>query len=117
MSVQIIESGPRNLIVKLDSVGGDTGTAFLGSTLLPPFTRVNINRIWASLPAACEVELIWEATANVKAFTVNETMADLDFTFFGGITNNALAAGKTGSLLYSGTAGLDWTIILHLIKH
>ena len=46
MAVQIIEDGPRNIVVKIDDTGTGAGTAVDVSALVPSCTLVNIDRIW-----------------------------------------------------------------------
>ncbi len=116
-AAQVIEQGPRNYCVKLTGTGVDSGVAFDSAILIDTAqTRVNINKIWSSIPSTGSVLLDWEATANLRAITLNPAVAELDFAVFGGLTNNA-GAGRTNDLLVTGTGTGDWTVVLWLVKH
>lgn len=112
MPVQIIEDGPRNVVVKVTAPAAETGTAIDVSTLTPPCGRVNIFRVWYSTLDVNEVVLLWDATADVEALRLHGSQ-DFCFDKFGGITNNA-GAGVTGDLLYDIDNG---TVVIWAVKH
>lgn len=114
MAVQIIEDGPRNIVVKIDDTGTGAGTAVDVSALVPSCTLVNIDRIWFSCPDSGGCTIAWDATADVTAINLNEVQ-DFDFHKFGGLTNNA-GAGVTGDINYTGIGTGNFTVILWCTK-
>lgn len=80
---------------------------------------VTILKMYA-LTHGLEVQLNWNATANVVICTVPQNTNYIqDFSGFGGLWNNA-GAGKTGVISFTtldGSAGDSYTIILEMQKH
>jgi len=130
-SIQILEDGDRNVIVKL--VGKlDTSNAAL-ATLLDPATLASVNAssmnpqkatslaiesVVFDIQDGCIVGLYWDATVDVPIwyFSGRDKM-NMDFTGF--LQNNA-GAGKTGKILYD-TAGYTtgtqyFTMVVQCIK-
>jgi hypothetical protein len=114
MAVQILEDGPRNVVVKIDDTGTNSGIAVDVSALVPACTQVRIDRVWFSCPDAGGCTLAWDATTDVTAITLNETQ-DFCFSEFGGLTNNA-GAGVTGDVLYTGFGTGAFTVVLWCVK-
>lgn len=81
-------------------------------------TGVKINKIWATTHAM-EIQILWDATTDVFAWGIPQnTNYLMDFSQFGGITNNA-GAGKTGNILFTtldGAAGDMYSVILECLK-
>ena len=67
-----------------------------------------------------EVQIFWDATTDVFCWAVPQnSQYTIDFSQFGGLTNNA-GAGKTGDVLFStvdATGGDFYTIVLEMVKH
>lgn len=113
MPVQIILDGPRNVVVKATNTALEAGTLLDASTLDPPCTRLNIDRVWFTTEDIATIILEWEATVDVVV-AVLHGQQDFCFDFFGGLTNDA-GAGVTGNILY--TASTSHTLVLHCTKH
>lgn len=81
-------------------------------------TGVKINKIW-STTHGMEIQVLWDATTDVFAWAIPQnTNYLMDFSQFGGLTNNA-GAGKTGNILFTtldGAAGDMYSVILECIK-
>lgn len=81
-------------------------------------TQVAIERIWYSTTSDINVDIKWDATANVTAWTVGGD-GHMDFRSVGPIENNS-GAGKTGDIVFStvGTVAATsrYSIILCLRK-
>jgi len=120
---QTIIDGSRKLVVKIHldghGVGGDEVNTVIvdASAYTPPAIDMKIVKIQSNL-AGFVAHLIWNATANVDAFTLDSGESSHDFSCFGGLINNA-GAGKNGDILLS-TVGVgatdEGTIILTLEK-
>jgi hypothetical protein len=81
-------------------------------------TQVAIERIWYNISSDINVDIIWDATANVTALTLGgDGMIDLRSV---GPIENTAGAGKTGDVLFStiGTVAATsrYSIILELRK-
>lgn len=109
MAMQILEEGPRNLVVKFDGAGPHTVDV---SALTPPCSRIHILRIWEDLPTA-GTTLSWDATVPVLAWQSGAHAESFDFEVFGGLNNNA-GAGITGDVIYAGVA--SGTMVVHFKK-
>ncbi len=93
---QILIDGPRNVVVAVD------GLFTLDRALLSGApARLTLEKLWYDTGAVTDAAIQWQATANVLAWKCTGTHA-LDFTCFGGVTNDA-GAGVTGNVLFSGT--------------
>jgi hypothetical protein len=126
---QVILDGERLFIGKYTNIsGGDGETAVVKidvSTLAKnafgyACNGVKINKIWA-LTQGMSVDILWDATTDVVAMTLPENqMYQMDFSFFGGLPNNAAPANVTGDVAFTtvnATGGGDrYTIILECIK-
>lgn len=116
-TVQVIEDGPRNYIIKVDGAGGDTLATLVNvSTLDPPCTKLRLLKLWYNFDPAGTAELFWEATSNVSILNVfGSNDADMNFYRFGGIPNNA-GAGVTGNVLLTTKATTPFSMVLHFLK-
>lgn len=110
MAMQVIEEGPRNLVVRFSGAGPDTVDV---SALAPPCEELRILKIIEDNPSAAAATLDWDATADVNAWTSNGHAETHCFEFFGGLVNNA-GAGVTGDVLYTGAAGVN--LVVHFRK-
>jgi len=79
---------------------------------------MSIQRVDA-MTAGMGLNLLWDATTDVVALTFGEAdFISLDFSRFGGITNNA-GTGKTGDLLFTtvgATNGDRYTVVIEVLK-
>lgn len=114
MATQIIQDGPKNVVVKIDGVGTASGTAITVTTLSPPCTRVRINQIWFSCPTTGSLNILWDATTDVLAFNCQGSQ-DFCFDIFGGLPNNA-GAGNTGNVNFAGVGTGNWTAVIFATK-
>jgi hypothetical protein len=117
-TVQVIEEGFRNYIIKVDGTGVETNTLIVDvSTLNPPCTRVRLKRITYNLESAQKMQLLWDATSPTILVALNGSNdADMCFEPTAGIPNNA-GAGVTGDvLLNGGTASTDYSLYIEFIK-
>ena len=126
-TTQIISDGPRNAIVKITGIldtsnqaqtlAVDVSTLTEGGTQLKP-KSVCIHHIDYSLTDQLEVQLSWDATAQVTILPL-AGRGRMSFKDFGGLQNNA-GAGKTGSIniLTTGwTSGIQvFTVVLEMVK-
>ena len=126
-STQILEEGPRNVVMKLvgvlDTSNQSLTTAVDLSTLNqggtgPTPTAVRIDMVDYSISDALNVQLYWDATTDVIALALIGR-EDMNFKGFGGVTNNA-GAGKTGNILIQTTGYTTgtqvYTLILQMVK-
>lgn len=124
---QTILDGERLFIGKYTDISdgtGETGVIKVDVSALTPNAEghacngVKINRIWSALHGF-EVRILWDATTDVLAWVATSNGPYLmDFSSFGGISNNA-GTGKTGDVLFTThapTAGATYTIVLECIK-
>ena len=109
-SIQILQDGPRNLVVKLTGIldTSDVSLATLvdvatlsaitdGGQLA---TRIIIDKISYNIEAGLAVNLYWDATTDVLAASLVNSGDDLYAQKYGGLWNNS-GTGITGNLLYS----------------
>jgi hypothetical protein len=120
---QVLNNGPRNLVVKYTIAGttGDTATGILvnASDFGLGANSLTLMEVDASL-TGFSCNLLWDATANVALVEIpsDDPVSD-DFSEFGGIKNNS-GAGSTGDVLFTTTgytaAGDGGTIVLRFKK-
>lgn len=118
-TVQIINDGPRNLVIKVDGIGAETNTKIVDvTTLNPPCTTLSLASIVYSLAPAAAMQLLWEATADVVAWNLFGSGGVVaPFMLTSGIPNNA-GAGVTGNVLLSGgAASTNYSIYLEFLKN
>ena len=120
-TTQILEQGPRNLVVHWtgvsDGVGNEDGVLKVDvSTLSPPCGSVKILRVDGNVEFGM-VEIYWDALTPVKALELSGDI-HLDFCKVGGMVNNA-GGGKTGDVLLS-TTGFElnstYDLLIEMIK-
>lgn len=123
---QILVDGTQRAVFKFTNVSDGTGeagvvkidvsalTGFQGE----PCTGVSIQRVDV-ITAGMGLNMLWDATADVLAMTFGEAdFVSLDFSRFGGITNNA-GAGKTGDLLFTtigAVSGDRYMVVIEVLK-
>ena len=123
---QILVDGAQRAVFKFTNISdgtGENGVVKINASALSPYqgkacTGVSIQVIDA-VTAGMGINMLWDATTDVVAFTIGEAdFVSLDFSRFGGITNNA-GAGKTGNLLFTtvGAANGDrYTVVMEVLK-
>lgn len=117
-TVQVLEQGPRNYIIKVTGTGGDAAANIVDvSTLAPPCEEVRLMSCTYDVAGVGGlVTVLWDATADVTAMTAStgsgQTMC---FRKIGGLINNS-ATGKTGDVLLTSTASTNYTLVLHFRK-
>ena len=134
VTIQTLQDGPRNVKVKLvgvlDTTGEIAATTLINPALLGPIdnatgqlaTKLAIKRITYDVEATITVHLLWDATADVTAVTLNG-FGEMCFGDTQFLQNNA-GAGVTGIINYSTQADpepsatnvLSFTVILDLVK-
>ena len=122
VATQTILDGSKKLVMKFTNVSDGTGESTVKkvdvSALAPAATKVKITKIMFSTDGMA-VQLWWDATGNVLAYTLAADQTDvLDFRPVGGLINNA-GVGVTGDLLFttSGhTAGDSYSIVMEMDK-
>lgn len=127
-SIQILEDGPRNTVVKFEGV---LDTSDLGSTLIidpaaqspidsfgNPGTKFRIDCLQFSIEDGLSVNLFWDATTPVR---IEELVGrgKMKYFQFGGLKNNA-GAGVNGKITATtegwGSGIKSFSIILTLVK-
>jgi len=124
---QTILDGERLFIGKFTNISdgtGETGVVKIDVSTLAPNASglacngVKINKIWASTHGL-EVRILFDATTDAFAWMITQqTFYEMDFSSFGGLSNNA-GAGVTGDVLFTtidASAGDMYTIVLECIK-
>lgn len=127
VTTQVILDGERLYIAKFTNISDGTGENKVlkidVSTLNPnafglACDGVKINKIWATTHGM-EVQIYWDASTDQYCWLVPQnTNYLMDFSTFGGISNNA-GTGKNGDVLFStqgASAGDSYTIVLECIK-
>jgi hypothetical protein len=127
VSTQTLLDGERLVIQKFTNISdgtGETGVVKVDVSTLSPdhlghaCTGVKINKIWATTHGM-EVRVLFDATTDTFAWLVTQnTNYLMDFSSFGGISNNA-GTGITGDILFTTAdagAGDMYTIVLECIK-
>lgn len=121
VSVQILEQGPRNLVLNvMCTAAPDTDFLLVDvSTLNPPCDEVRLDLCNYDAAVGTVATLSWDATTDVPFLSISEGNGHTrKFKKVGGITNNA-GAGVTGDVLLT-TLGVSATapisMILHFVK-
>ena len=127
VTTQVILDGERLYIAKFTNISDGTGENKVlkidVSTLNPnafglACDGVKINKIWATTHGM-EVQIYWDASTDQYCWLLPQnTNYLMDFSTFGGISNNA-GTGKNGDVLFStqdASAGDSYTIVLECIK-
>jgi hypothetical protein len=124
VSTQVLESGPRNTIIKVfftGDVGGDLTDSVIydASAYSPITTNDKLRSVFYNLNGFDAV-LYWDANTNVPIISLDQGLLK-DVPFFpegGGLPNNG-GAGRTGDILMTTnglTTGNDGYIILYVNK-
>jgi len=124
---QTILDGERLFIGKFTNISDGTGETGVVKIDVSTLARnasglacngVKINKIWASTHGL-EVRILFDATTDAFAWMITQqTFYEMDFSSFGGLSNNA-GAGVTGDVLFTTidvAAGDMYTIVLECIK-
>lgn len=110
MAMQILEEGPRNLVISFTGGGPDTVDV---SELSPPCEELRILKIIEDNPSDGAASIVWDATAAVTAWNSNGHADTHCFECFGGLVNNA-GAGVTGDVIV--TSDADGSLVVHFKK-
>lgn len=126
---QILQDGPRNLVVKLTGVLDTSDVTATGLVTLANLsavdtagsapTRLIVDRVQYDIESGLAVYLAWDATTDVTFATLTQN-GDMNFCDIGGLYNTE-AAGVTGNIMYStqgwaATNILSFTVILYCRK-
>lgn len=116
-ALQTLIDGPRNLVVKATGTGAVTAELIVDvSTYVPACTRVRIIRAsWFADAALLSGTLLWDATTDVTAITLNNPGGEVDFSSFGGLINNA-GTGITGDIMLTTTGTGNYSLVLEMVK-
>jgi hypothetical protein len=127
VATQTLLDGERLVIQKFTNISDGTGETAVNkvivANLAPNFqgiacSGVKINKIWVTTHGL-EVRMLWDATTDVFAWMVPQnTNYFMDFSEFGGLTNNS-STGKTGNIAFTtadASAGDMYSIVLECIK-
>jgi hypothetical protein len=129
-NIQVIQDGPRNLVLK---AAGVLDTSDLAQQVLidPALTQgidntgklkansLRIQRIVYAVEDGLAVNLWWDAATPVRIDDLVKS-GNMEYREFGGLTNNG-GVGKTGKILIA-TQGwasgqiLSFSVIMHLLK-
>lgn len=117
---QTLVDGPKWVIQKFTNSSDGTGESAVlkvdVSALTPTATTVSIEEVWYSVNGMV-LTMLWDATTDVRILDLSGD-GRLDFTSFGGLTNNA-GTGITGDVLFTTaghSAGDSYSIVLKMRK-
>ena len=119
---QTIIDGDKNVVMKFTNISDGTGESAVAkvdvSALNGAPSRVRIMKIHAAT-AGMGVDLLWDATTDVLAWHVPaDTQMTWDFTYHGGLPNNA-GAGITGDIMFTTighTAADRYSLVIEMKK-
>lgn len=123
---QILVDGTQRAVFKFTNIsdgGGEAAVVKIDVSALSPFqgepcTGVSIQRVDV-ITVGMGLDMLWDASTDVLALSFgSDDFVSLDFSRFGGITNNA-GSGKTGDLLFTtiGAASGDrYTVVIEVLK-
>jgi hypothetical protein len=127
VATQTLLDGERLVIQKFTNRSDGTGETAVNKVIVANLapnafgvacTGVKINKIWATTHGM-EVLILWDATTDLLAWAIPQnTNYFMDFSEFGGLTNNA-APTKTGNIAFStadASSGDFYSIVLECIK-
>ena len=121
---QILNNGPRNLVLKYTIAGttGDTAAgalvdvSALDADLGPQGLRLDKAQ-WSLTGFSCK--LAWDAATDVDLIELHDGEGEYDFSEFGGVTSNA-GTGASGDVMFTTTGylagGNGGSFILHFKK-
>lgn len=121
-TTQILEEGPRNVIMKVTGVLDTSDQALTIAVdvsalnqggIGPAPEQVRIDSIDYSISDQLAVQLLWDATTDVGILGLTGR-EDMSFKSIGGLTNNA-GAGKTGDILIKTTGYATGTQVFSLV--
>lgn len=130
VTTQILQDGPRNLVVRLTGVLDTSDVAATSLVTLANLsavdaagsapTRLIVDKISYNVESPLAVHLAWDATTDVTFASLVNSGDDLEFAKFGGLYNTE-ATGATGAIMYSTqgwSAGaiLSFNVILEMRK-
>lgn len=130
VTTQILQDGPRNLVVRLTGIidtSDVTATSLVTLANLSEVdragskpTRLIVDKISYNVESPLTVNLAWDATTDVTFASLVNSGDDLEFGKFGGLYNTE-AAGVTGAIMYStqgwsASAILSFNVILEMRK-
>ena len=124
---QTIQDGDRIAVMKFTNISDGSGesgvakvdvSALQASSYKQTCTGVSIERIWWQC-IGMKVQILFNATTNVFCIELGENQSGHhDYTYFGGLTNNA-GTGKDGDVLFTTvghTSADTYTIIMSMRK-
>lgn len=123
---QILVDGTQRAVFKFTNIsdgGGEAAVVKIDVSALSPFqgepcTGVSIQRVDV-ITVGMGLDMLWDASTDVLALSFgSDDFVSLDFSRFGGITNNA-GSGKTGDLSFTtiGAASGDrYTVVIEVLK-
>lgn len=126
VTTQKLVDGAQRAVFKFTNISDGTGEAAvvkidvsaLSSFQGEPCTGVSIQKIDV-VTIGMGLDMLWDATTDALALSFGaDDFVTLDFSRFGGITNNA-GTGKTGDLLFTtvGAASGDrYTVVIEVLK-
>ena len=127
VATQTLLDGERLVIQKFTNISDGTGETGVNKVIVANLapnafgvacTGVKINKIWATTHGM-EVRILWDATTDLLTWMLPQnTNYFMDFSEFGGLTNNA-APTKTGNIAFTtadASAGDMYSIVLECIK-
>jgi len=127
VATQTLLDGERLVIQKFTNISDGTGETAVNKVIVANLapnafgvacTGVKINKIWATTHGL-EVRILWDATTDLLTWMLPQnTNYFMDFSEFGGLTNNA-APTKTGNIAFTtsdASAGDMYSIVLECIK-
>lgn len=111
-TTRILRDGWRNAVVEVVSVLDTSNLAATDvvdpASFSPVPSTFIIDRIEHNTSGQLSVQILWDATADVVAATLNPGSETLNFKEASGLTNNA-GAGKTGKIQMSTTGWASGT--------
>lgn len=122
---KLVDSAQR-AVFKFTNISDGTGEAAVVkidvSALAPfqgePCTGVSIQKLDV-VTVGMGLDMLWDATTDALALSFgSDDFVTLDFSRFGGITNNA-GTGKTGDLVFTtvgAAAGDRYTVVIEVLK-
>lgn len=124
---QTLIDGPTQAVMKFTNISDGTGesavkkvdvSALSTNTNGDACTEVTIERIWWQC-IGMKVQILFDASTDAFCIELGENQSgDHDYTYFGGLTNNA-GSGKTGDVMFTTvghTSADTYTIILQMRK-
>ena len=115
MAMQVLEQGPRNLVIKFSGAGANTVDV---SALSPPCEDLRIVKVTYDNngdPSGDPITIEGDATADVTLLQLHGHSETLDFCSFGGLVNNA-GAGKTGDIIVTLPTASTATVVITFRK-